>query len=174
MIEFECPILKFASKGEKTGWTYIEVPAVLAEQLKPGNKKSFRVKGKLDEYIIKGVALIPMGGGDFILALNNTIRKAIKKNKGAVIKVHMQVDEQAPVPDSEFVECLNEEPAALHFFNSLAKSHQNYFSKWIESAKTDVTKAKRIGQAIDALSKKYPYNIMLRMNAQNRKDLFMK
>ena len=32
--------------GEKTGWSYIEIPAAIAQQLKPNYKKSFRVKGK--------------------------------------------------------------------------------------------------------------------------------
>jgi hypothetical protein len=70
MISFTTTILKFGQQGEKTGWTYILIPAELAGQLKPGHKKSFRVKGRLDQYPIKGVALLPMGEGDFIMALN--------------------------------------------------------------------------------------------------------
>lgn len=46
MIDYTTIILQFAEQGEKTGWTYIEIPADLAQQIKPGNKKSFRVKGK--------------------------------------------------------------------------------------------------------------------------------
>lgn len=87
MISYTTTILQFNQQGEKTGWTYILVPAAMAEQLIAGNKKSFRVKGKLDEHPLKGVALIPMGGGDFILALNADLRKAISKRKGATIKV---------------------------------------------------------------------------------------
>ena len=57
MIKFITTILKFDKQGEKTGWTYIEIPAILAEQLLPGSKKSFRVKGKLDEHTIQQVRL---------------------------------------------------------------------------------------------------------------------
>ena len=35
MIQFTTTIHKFGVKGEKTGWTYIEIPADLAQQLKP-------------------------------------------------------------------------------------------------------------------------------------------
>ena len=70
MVKFTVTILKFGEQGEKTGWTYITIPAEIALQLMPDNKKSFRVKGKLDEYLIKGVALLPMGEGSFIMALN--------------------------------------------------------------------------------------------------------
>ena len=38
MITFSAILLRFAEQGEKTGWTYIEVPAVIAQKLKPGNK----------------------------------------------------------------------------------------------------------------------------------------
>ena len=42
MVKFTTSILKFKEQGEKTGWTYIDVPAKIAEQLKPNNKKSFQ------------------------------------------------------------------------------------------------------------------------------------
>jgi hypothetical protein len=41
MLEFIATISRFKEQGEKTGWTYIEVPANLASQLVPGNKKGF-------------------------------------------------------------------------------------------------------------------------------------
>ena len=44
MIKFTATIKQFAEQGEKTGWTYIDVPENIALQLKPNNKKSFRVK----------------------------------------------------------------------------------------------------------------------------------
>ena len=82
MVEFNTIILKFGDRGEKTGWRYIDIPADIAQQLMPGNKKSFRVKGKLDKYAIAHVALLPMGGGIFIMAVNAEMRKGIGKKKG--------------------------------------------------------------------------------------------
>ena len=78
MVQFSAVLKKFKDKGEKTGWTYIDVPGKITEMLKPGNKKSFRVKGKLDNHSINGVALLPMGGGEFIMAINAEMRKAIE------------------------------------------------------------------------------------------------
>ena len=37
-ISFEAFILKFGKQGEKTGWRYIAIPAVVAQQLLPGNR----------------------------------------------------------------------------------------------------------------------------------------
>jgi hypothetical protein len=163
MIEFNTIILQFGEQGEKTGWRYIEIPADMAQQLKPGNKKSFRVKGMLDSYAISGFALMPMGDGKFIMPIKAEIRKAIHKNAGAMLKISLEVDNdyKVEVPD-DLKECFEFEPEALEFFNTLAKSHRDYFIKWIESAKTIETRAKRIVNTINAMLRKWDYNVMIR------------
>jgi len=162
MVQFTATIKQFAVQGEKTGWTYIEIPSDIAQELKPGNKKSFRVKGKLDNCVIKGIALLPMGGGAFIMALNNSMRKSTGKRKGAMLKVQLQVDTEVYKLNPDFAACLADDPPAQSFFSKLPKSHQNYFSKWIDSAKTDQTKTKRIAVAVNALSRKMGFGEMLR------------
>jgi hypothetical protein len=162
MVEFTTVILKFSKKGEKTGWTYIEIPADIAQQLKPGEKKSFRVKGRLDEHVIKAVALLPMGEGSFILPINAPMRKGTGKKEGAMLKVKLEADKAQLTLNKELMACLEDEPEALKFFKALAKSHQHYFSKWIESAKTEATKTKRIAQTVNALVKKQVYGEMIR------------
>src|ERR1700722_3651082 len=87
MIRFTTKILQFGEMGEKTGWSYIRVPAAVAEMLLPGNKKSFRVKGRLDDHAIEKMALLPMGEGDFIMALKASIRKTLRKQKGDSLRV---------------------------------------------------------------------------------------
>lgn len=161
-VRFTTTIHKFDKQGEKTGWTYIEIPADLAQKLKPGNKKSFRVKGKLDNFKISGVALLPMGGGVFIIPLNADMRKGIGKRHGAMLKVQLEEDKAGFVFNKDFMDCLVDEPRAKDFFQSLSGSHQRYFSKWIDSAKTVETKAKRIAMAVNALAKKWGYPQMLR------------
>ena len=153
MIHFTTLIKKFDQQGEKTGWTYIEIPAALAQQLKPGNKKSFRVKGKLDSYPIERVALVPMGGGDFIMALNTTMRKGIGKGKGATLAVQLEVDTQEVLPPEDLIECLHDEPAALANYYKLPPSHRHYFTRWINEAKTEATRAKRIALTVSALAR---------------------
>jgi len=162
MIKFTTTLLKFDEQGEKTGWTYIELPAELAQKLKPGNKKSFRVKGKLDSFPISSVALMPMGEGNFVMAINAEMRKGIGKRKGAEVKVQLEVDDAPILPPADFIACLQDEPKGMEFYKTLSKSHQNYFTKWIESAKTEPTKAKRIAQSVNALSKGQHYGIMIR------------
>jgi hypothetical protein len=163
--------LQFAEQGEKTGWSYIKIPAAIAKQLKPGNKRSFRVKGRLDDHVINRMALIPMGKGDFIMALNAGVRKAIRKRKGDKITAQLFLDDRPLKLSTELVECLKDEPDARHFFKTLPPSHLLYFNKWIQDAKTETTKTKRIAQTITALSRKYNYGQMIRSLKQDRDDL---
>lgn len=162
MMLLKTIIKKFAEKGDKTGWTYIEIPQEIAQQLKPNCKKSFRVKGKIDDIILQPISIIPIGEGHFMLPLNLSIRKQIKKQVGSEIVVVLEFEEKAYQLNNDFVACLNDEPQALKHFNTLTKSHRNYFSKWIESAKTIETKTLRIAKAVNALAKDWGYAEMIR------------
>ena len=170
MIKFTTTILKFDEKGEKTGWTYIVIPVEQAQKLKPNFKKSFRVKGKLDNHAVKQVALIPMGEGDFIIPLNAEMRKALGKRRGAQLTVQLTADDAAFHFSKEMLECLEDEPKALENFKKLSGSEQKYFSKWIDSAKTADTKAKRILQMLNAMHKGYRYGEMVRALKANRTE----
>jgi hypothetical protein len=156
-VKFTVTIHKFDKQGEKTGWTYFEIPADIAQQLKPGNKKELKVKGKLDNYAINRVSLLPMGGGKFIMPLNTAMRRATGKKAGAMLNVQLEADNSEFVFNTDFMDCLADDPAATQFFQSLPGSHQRYFSKWIDSAKTEPTRTKRIAMAINALAKKWGY-----------------
>ncbi len=162
MHTFTALLQRFDEKGEKTGWTYIEIPVDISQTLKPGQKTSFRVKGKLDNYFIEHVALVPMGEGEFIMAINATMRRGIRKEEGATIRVELEVDD-SPMPlSADLLMCLEDEPKALDFFGQLTKGHQVYFSNWIESAKTIETKTKRITQAVTGLAMGMGYPEMIR------------
>lgn len=162
MVSFISAIRKFSKKGEKTGWTYIEIPAESAQELFPGNKISFRVKGRLDNFKIEQVALMPMGKGSFILPLNSGMRKGTGKKAGDVLNVSIVLDNSPVLLSEELLECLEEEPKALEQFKKLPPSHQKYYSKWIQSTKTFDTKSKRIAMAVNALLKGYHYGEMIR------------
>jgi hypothetical protein len=167
MVEFTTTILRFGKQGEKTGWTYIVIPADIAQKLQPGNKKGFRTKGKLDSYSFSGKSLLPMGKGEFILTLDSKIRRAIGKRHGAMLNVKIEFDKSQYELNKTFLECLNDDSEALNFFNTLTKSHQNYFSKWIESAKTEETQAKRIAQSLNAFARKQGFPEMLQALKKN-------
>jgi hypothetical protein len=167
MVQFTTTILRFEQHGDKSGWTYIEIPADIAQQLLPGNRKSFRVKGKLDAYRLAAISLLPIGSGNFMMPLNASMRKAIHKSKGAMLNVQLEVDLKPLTAPDWMIECLDDDPQARANFDKLPKSRQNYFIKWIESAKTDATRTKRLAQAVNALSNGIDFGSMIRMNRKS-------
>jgi uncharacterized protein YdeI (YjbR/CyaY-like superfamily) len=54
------------------------------------------------------------------------------------------------VPE-EMLLCLQDEPRALKFFNSLSESEKRYYINWIYSAKKEETKVSRLAKSISNL-----------------------
>ena len=103
-----------------------------------------------------------MGGGSFILALKTEVRKKIKKRAGDHLLVKMEADEKEYEINEALLACLDDDPPAKKFFNTLPGSHRRYFSKWIEAGKTEDTRMKKILQAVRALSRELGFAEMLR------------
>jgi hypothetical protein len=164
MVTFKAEIERFAEMGEKTGWTYIFIPSVIANEIKADCKKSYRVKGKLDQIPVEGLALVPMGEGDFIISLNATLRKKLKKEKGGVVDVSLEEDTTFKIEIPEDLElCLSDdEPELLKSFLKLPKSHQNWYINWLNSAKTEPTRTKRIVRIVSAMAKDWDFGTMMR------------
>lgn len=163
MIHFKAEIERFEQMGEKSGWSYVFIPAALASEIKPDCKKSFRVKGKIDNIAVEGMATMPMGEGDFILALKTEVRKKLKKEAGANLELYLEEDKDFKIEMPEDLEiCLAEEEHLMRNFLDQAKSHQNYYINWINQAKTEATRTKRIVMTITAMDKKQDFGAMIR------------
>ncbi|MFT5883804.1 MAG: hypothetical protein ACI9IP_000251 [Arcticibacterium sp.] len=162
MVELEQVLDKYGEKGEKTSWTFAIIKARIANELKPNTKKSFRVKGFIDQLPIKQLALIPIGEGDFILPVNANIRRKIGKEDGNNVMLKLEEDFSEFQFSEDFLACLEDEPKANDFFGTLSPGHQRYFSKWIESAKAIETKTKRLGQCLYGLANEMDYGQMIR------------
>ena len=168
-VSFTAILQKFKEQGEKTGWTYIDIPAEVAHKIKPNYKKSFRIKGTIDKYAFKAKAIVPMGEGNFILPINATVRKSIKKQRTGEQVVLIVEEDKAPLQISaDLVACLEDDAKAKAFFTKMPKSHQNYYSKWIESAKADATKAKRIAMCINGFNHNMTFAEILKNNRENK------
>jgi len=170
MEEFRAALQRFDGQGEKTGWTYIDIPAEVAEALKPGCRTSYRVRGAIDLHPIQGVSLVPMGRGQFILAVNASMRKALKKGKGAQVQVKLEVDDDVWTVPAYVLECLADEPMADALFRKLPPSHQRHYVRWIEEAKTDTTRTKRLLRMIDGLNHGLDFGETLRAQKEKNKS----
>lgn len=161
-LKFRTILEKFAKKGEKTSWTYILIDAKQANKINPKVHTSYRVKGSIDQLLIEQVAIMPMGDGTFVLPVNHTMRKALQKQVGDEVQLVLALDTSEKLITQELLDCLELDIKAKDFFETLSKSHQRYFSKWIEDAKTAVTKEKRLLCVIESLSNKWDYPSMIK------------
>ena len=72
--------------------------------------------------------------------------------------------------NAELLECLKDDPDAQAHWDTLTKGHQLYFSKWIDSAKTEATKTNRLTKTLVALSKGWGYPEMIRAAKKEKED----
>ena len=147
LVEKTITLEKFHGKG---GWTYARVKGIA-----PDHRNKFgwvKVKGFIDSYEIKKYHLAPMDDGCMFLPVRAEIRKAIKKEEGDKIKVVLFLDKDDVVIPPDFMECMQDEPAALRFFRKLSDTDQQNYIDWIYSAKREETKIDRMAKAIEKLS----------------------
>jgi hypothetical protein len=162
MTTFTATLQRFAEMGEKTGWTYILIPEEVAGQIAPGIRKSFRVKGLLDNHPVKQVALMPAGDGAFFMAINASMRKGIGKPVGEKITVALAIDKQELEPPAALLEALADLPEAAAHYESLSRAERNYFTRWIDEAKGEETKARRIAHTVNAMLSGLQFGPMIR------------
>lgn len=163
MIILTVEIERFEANGEKTGWSYVFIPQGIAEQIKPGERRSIRVKGKIDEVEISGIGLMPMGQGDFIMALNKPLRKLLRKEAGAKVVLNLEFDADFKIEMPDDLEiCLAHEEELLKQFLRMPKSHQNYFINWLNTAKTEPTRTKRLVMIVNAMANRLDFGAMIR------------
>ncbi|MDB5021269.1 MAG: hypothetical protein JWQ28_2396, partial [Pedobacter sp.] len=108
---------------------------------------------------------VPMGGGDFIMALKASLRKQLRKEAGAELLVQLELDTTFKIElPMEMEMCLDEDERCKENFLKLPKSHQNYYINWFNSAKTEPTKIKRLTLIMKAMEDKMSFSEMMRAN----------
>jgi len=162
MPGFKSIILKFSSKGEKTGWTYVVIPPDILKKLKLKDKKGFRIKGAMDDVKFEKLSTYPIGDGEFIIAINGDMKKKLGKKEGAMISIKFELDSSKALESKELLDCLKEDKEAQKAFFAQLKSHQNYFHRYIETAKGAATKAGRIVNTINAMHGGQNFGEMIR------------
>lgn len=171
MVRFSAEIERFDKNGEKTGWFYIIVPGAVAARLKPDNRQFFRVRGTINDHAFDGLGVLPGGDGSFLLPVNAGIRKTLRAGLGDVLRLEMEEDTDFKIttpPDLEV--CLAEEPRLLETFMRFNQSNRNYFINWINAAKTEPTRTRRIAMTVEAMELGLDFGSMIRRDKARRRE----
>ena len=91
--------------------------------------------------------------GEFLLGLNREVRAAAAVEAGQTVEVVLALDDEpreVEVPPP-LAAALDGDPAAKAAFHALAFTHRKEFARWIEEAKRDETRDRRVGKALEML-----------------------
>jgi hypothetical protein len=98
-------------------------------------------------------SLVRMGGECHVLGVLKEIRERIGKQPGDMVDITL-VEDVAPrsveVPE-DLRATMDAQPAAAEFFRSLSYSHQREYVRWVEGAKRDATRQRRIARTVELL-----------------------
>jgi hypothetical protein len=143
--------MKFRTTVLQTGkaTTGIRVADEVVAALGPSRRPAVRVT--LNGYTYR-TSVASMDGA-FMCSVSADVRKNAGVAGGDEVDVEIELDtepREVKVPE-DFQSALGQDPEASTFFDTLSYSHRSAYVLWIESAKKDETRQRRIPEAVRML-----------------------
>jgi hypothetical protein len=91
--------------------------------------------------------------GEFLLGLNRAVRGEAGVDVGDTVEVELELDtapRQVQVPEA-LAKALAGDSVARAAFDRLAYTHRKEYARWIDEAKRDETRQRRVAQALEML-----------------------
>jgi hypothetical protein len=136
-------------QGGDGGGAFVDVPFDVERVF---GKKRAPIVATIDGEPYRGT-LVRMGGDGHILLVLKVIREKIGKTIGDLVDVTIEED-AAPrvvVVPADLSAALDGDEKAASFFRALSYTHQREYVTWIEEAKRDETRRKRIERTVAML-----------------------
>ena len=146
-INFKAPLLQHG----KMNAAYVEFPFDVEDLF--GKKGQVKIKAMIDNKILYRGSLANMGYDCHVLGITHEVRRQINKTFGDIIDIKLEQDLEervVSIPDDVQTQ-LNKSKRASEFFESLSFTHRKEYMRWIESAKKEETRKKRIVEFIDKM-----------------------
>lgn len=137
---------------------YVDVPKDVVQEL----AKEFKTHVKPAKYIpvvaqVNGhsvrTTLLPAGGGRHRVQFNAELRKASHSDVGDLVSVELSLDRQpreTPVPP-DLSAALKQHATARKAFENAPPGYRRQILKWMDSAKSDSARARRIEVVMDRM-----------------------
>jgi len=148
MKQFEAPLIRPSGTGT---WTYVQIPYNV--EMVYGTRGQLKVKGTINGIPFRNT-LMPNGDGTHYLVVKQSIRDETGLSAGDIVHVVLEPDMEERTVDvpEDFKSALDMDKAAASVYDKLSYSHRKEYVDWIDSAKKEETRAKRIGKAIEMLA----------------------
>jgi hypothetical protein len=92
-------------------------------------------------------------GGEFLVGLNREVRTGAGAEAGDTVEVALALDtepREVEVPEA-LASALAGDPAARAAYDGMAFTHRKEYARWIEEAKREETRERRVAQALEML-----------------------
>lgn len=91
--------------------------------------------------------------GEFVLGLSRAVRQQTGVEAGDTVQVELELDEaprEVEVP-AALAAALEGDPSARAAFETLAYTHRKEYAVWVQEAKREDTRRRRVAQALEML-----------------------
>jgi len=131
------------------GGAFVEVPFDVEKAF--GSKRP-KIKANIEGVPYRGI-LTRMGTECHMLIILKGIREQIGKTFGDEIKISVELDSEPRVIEipKDMLKELKKDKAAKAFFEKLSYTHQREYVTWIEEAKKEETRQRRVTKTIEML-----------------------
>ncbi|MBV6755913.1 YdeI/OmpD-associated family protein [Rhodococcus opacus] len=134
--------------GGKTA-TGFRIPESVVADLGSGKRPAVRIT--IGGYTYR-TTVAPMGGVFMIpLSAENRVGAGVAAGDEVDVDVELDTEPRVVTVPPDFAEALDRQPDARKAFDALSYSNQRRHVLSIEGAKTDETRQRRIGKAVDTL-----------------------
>ncbi|MDQ6778377.1 MAG: YdeI/OmpD-associated family protein [Actinomycetota bacterium] len=99
-------------------------------------------------------------GGEFLVGLNRAVREEAGVQAGETVDVELVLDtdpREVELPDA-LANALAADPEARAKFDALAFTHRKEYAQWIDEAKRNETRDRRVAQALQKLRESRTHN----------------
>ena len=133
------------------GGAFVDIPFDVEKEF--GAKRP-KVKALIEGVPYRGL-LVRMGGESHMLLILKSIREQIGKTFGDEVKISVELDSEPRVLEipADLQKQLKKDKDAKSFFEKLSHTHQKEYVNWINEAKKEETRQRRVAGAIEMLKK---------------------
>jgi hypothetical protein len=134
------------------GWTFTIIPEIAPDPHAPFGW--VRVRGSIDGVPISNYHLLPTlhGTNRLFLSVNAAMRRKLGKGEGDTVHITLWRDDTPPTVPAELRACIDDDPAARRFFDSLTTAGQQQWVRWVYGAKTERVRVERMARTVAALA----------------------
>jgi hypothetical protein len=154
------PIIFSSIILQKSGMdaSFIEFPFDVEEKF--GVKGQVKVKAIFDDKVIYRGSLAKMGHHCHILGITKEIRTKLGKTFGDTVEVEIvqDIEKREIIIPYSVAQILKNNSEAKEFFEKLSFTDRKEYMKWIESAKKEQTRQKRLEEFLIKLNNKQKFS----------------